>query len=175
MIAIAEIAGIFVGFGALIGITRENKIAVAQLARIRGLVIIGLGLIIAALVPVGLSLYGLTDHTLWFISSLIFFSLNWTVIILSMRDPLYRELMKNEMQTHPFINVLFWLCLELPLQAPLVLTMLGLFPNLESAFYITALLFNLFQAAFALVHLVHSPADLQEPGRTTKSQGQIAD
>jgi len=166
-VAIAEIAGVFVGFGALIGVARENKIEAGQLARIRGMVIIGLGLIIAALVPVGFDLYGVTNHTLWFISSLIFFSLNWAVIILSLRDPVNRELVKNEVQTSPVISVLFWLCLEVPLQAPLVLTILGLYPNLEPAFYTTALLFNLFQAAFALVRLVHSQTDMQVLDKTT--------
>lgn len=167
LISIAEIAGIFVGFGALIGVTREKKIAAAQLGRIRGMVTIGLGLIIVALIPVGLDLYGVSDHTLWFTSSFIFFSLNWAVIILSLRDPVNRELMKNEAKTHPVISVLFWLCLEVPLQAPLILTMLGLYPNLEPAFYTTSLLFNLFQAAFALVQLVHSQVSMQVPDKTT--------
>ena len=155
-IAIAEIAGVFVGFGALISVTRQNEIEPAQLARIRGLVTMGLGIIVAALIPVGLNLYGVTDHTLWFISSLIFFSLNWVVIILSFRDPVNRELMNIQMRTSPVKTVLFWLLLEVPFQVLLVLTMLGLYPHLEHAFYTTALLFFLFQAAFALTLLVYS-------------------
>jgi hypothetical protein len=155
-IAIAEIAGVFVGFGALISVTRPNEIAAAQLARIRGLVTVGLAIIIAALIPVGLNLYGITDHNLWFMSSFIFFSLNWFVIILSFRDPVNRELMKTQTQTSPVTSVLFWLLLEVPLQISLILTMLGLYPIIEPAFYTTALLFSLFQAAFALVQLVHS-------------------
>jgi hypothetical protein len=122
------------------------------------MVTIGLGLIIVALIPVGLNLYGVSDHILWFMSSLIFFSLNWMVIILSFRDPINRDLLNSGMRTSPVITVLFWLLLEIPLQLPLVLTMLGLYPLLEPAFYTTALLFNLFQAAFALVQLVYSQA-----------------
>ena len=155
-IAIAEIAGVFVGFGALISVTRRIEIEAAQLARIRGLVTMGLGIIVAALIPVGLNLYGVTDHNLWFLSSLIFFSLNWVVIILSFRDPVNRELMKTETRSNPVITVLFWLSLEVPFQVILVLTMLGLYPHLEPAFYTTALLFFLFQAAFALTLLVYS-------------------
>ena len=157
-IAIAEIAGVFVGFGALISVTRQNEIEPAQLARIRGLVTMGLGIIVAALIPVALTLYGVTDHTLWFLSSIIFFSLNWVVIILSFRDPINRELMKSETHSSPVISVLFWLLLEVPFQVLLVLTILGLYPHLEPAFYTTALLFFLFQAAFALVQLVYSQA-----------------
>ena len=166
-IAIAEIAGVFVGFGALIGVTRREEIEAAQLARIRGMVTMGLGLIIVALIPVGLNLYGITDHILWFMSSLIFYSLNWFVIILSFRDPVNRELMKTEMQTHPVTSVLFWVLLEVPLHSLLIITMLGLFPHLEPAFYTTALLFYLFQAAVALVQLVHWQADPQGPNKTT--------
>jgi hypothetical protein len=157
-IAIAEIAGVFVGFGALISVTRRGEIEPAQLARIRGLVTMGLGIIVAALIPVALNLYGFSDHTLWFISSIIFFSLNWGVIILSFRDPMNRELMKAETRSRPVFSVLFWLLLEGPFQVVLVLTILGLYPHLEPAFYTTALLFYLFQAAFALVQLVYSQA-----------------
>ncbi len=158
-IAIAEIAGIFVGFGALISVTRPNEVEIAQLARIRGLVTVGLTIIIAALIPVALNLYGVTDHTLWFMSSLIFYSLNWLVMILSLRDPVNRELMRISTQTSPVISVLFWGLLEVPIHVLLILTMLGLFLHLELAFYTTALLFFLFEAAFALVQLVHSQAD----------------
>ncbi|MFX0079379.1 MAG: hypothetical protein ACFE8O_09075 [Candidatus Hermodarchaeota archaeon] len=158
-IAIAEIAGIFVGFGALIGVTRPNEIAAPQLARIRGLVTVGLTLITASFIPVALSLYGVIDHPLWFMSSLIFYSLNWVVMILSFRDPVNRELMKTETQTRPVISILFWVLLEAPLHIVLILTMLGLFPLLEPAFYTTALLFYLFQAAFALVQVVYSQAE----------------
>ncbi len=157
-VAIAEIAGIFVGFGALISVARWGEIEPAQLARIRGLVTVGLMVIVVALIPVGLDLYGITDHALWFISSLIFFTLNWIVLILSLRDPLNIELMKTEIQTRPVINVLFWLLLEVPLQVPLILTMFGLYPHLEPAFYSTALLFSLFEATFALVQIVYSQA-----------------
>ena len=158
-IAIAEIAGVFVGFGALISVTRQNEIEPAQLARIRGLVTVGLTIIIAALIPLALNLYGITNHSLWLMSSLIFYSLNWIVIILSLRDPMNRELMKTVTQTNPAISMLFWALLEVPIHVLLILTMLGLFPHLELAFYTTALLFFLFEAAFALVQLVYSQVD----------------
>ena len=66
-IALAEIAGIFVGFGALIGVTRKEDFELHQLIRIRGVVQIGLVVIVVSLIPIGLSRYGVTDHLLWFI------------------------------------------------------------------------------------------------------------
>jgi hypothetical protein len=155
-VGIAHIAGIFVGFGALISVTGKDEIEVSRLVRIRGLVTVGLGVIIAALIPIGFDLYGISGHILWFLCSLIFLILNWVVIILGLRNPENRELMINQMRASPVMAVFFWLLLEVPLQVPLILTLLGLFPNLEPAFYTTALLFNLFEAAFVLTQLVYS-------------------
>ncbi|MFX0168816.1 MAG: hypothetical protein ACFE89_05575 [Candidatus Hodarchaeota archaeon] len=160
-IAIAEIAGVFVGFGALISLIRPDEVEATQLARIRGLVTVGLTIIIAALIPIAINLYGVSDHPLWLISSLIFYSLNWFVMILSFRDPVNRELMKTQTKTSPIISVLFWALLEVPLHFLLILTILGLFPHLDLAFYTTALLFFLFEAAFALVQVVHSQTEPQ--------------
>ncbi len=156
LVAIAEIAGIFVGFGALIGVTRPDEVSAFQAARLRALVMVGLTIIIASLIPVTLNLYGITEHTLWFASSFFFYSLNWIVIIMAFRDPANRELMKTETQRRPVTSILFWSVLEVPFHVLLILTMLGLFLSLEPAFYTTALVIYLFQAAFALVQLVHS-------------------
>lgn len=51
-IAIAEIAGVFVGFGALISITRRSEVDPARLGAIRAVVIAGLTVVVAALIPV---------------------------------------------------------------------------------------------------------------------------
>ena len=147
-IGIAHIAGIFVGFEALISVTHQK-----EAGRIRGLVTVGLTTIIASLVPIGLSSYGFSGHILWFLSSLIYFCLDWTVIILSLRMPENRQLVR---ETSPVMSVLFWLLFEVPLQLPLILTLIGLFPDLEQAFYITALLFNLFSAAYVLSQIVYT-------------------
>ena len=52
-IGIAHIAGIFVGFEALISVTHQKEVG-----RIRGLVTVGLTTIIVSLIPIGLSVYG---------------------------------------------------------------------------------------------------------------------
>jgi hypothetical protein len=158
-IALAELAGIFVGFSALISVTHKDEFDQAQLVRIRGVVTIGLVVIVVALVPIGLSRYGITDHPLWFISSLIYFSLNWVGIISGFRHAENRELMKKETQTHLASQVFFWLLLEVPLQIPLILTLLGWYPHLEPAFYTTALLFYLFEGVFILTQLVYLQAN----------------
>ena len=154
-LAIAEIAGVFVGFGALISFTRRTEIEAAQLGQIRAVVTIGLVVVVAALLPVGLSRYGLSGHSLWFLSSLVFLLLGWAVIVLSLRRPENRQAVISQTRSGPVMAAFFWLLLELPIQVPLVLAVLGPFPELEPGFYTTALVFNLFQAAFVLARLVY--------------------
>ena len=155
-IAFAEIAGVFVGFGALISVTRREEIAAAQLGLIRAIVTIGLVVIVAALIPIGLERYGLTGHDLWAISSACFLLLTWGVTIFSLRKPENRALTLKQARSNPVADVFFWLLLEVPMQVPLVLAVLGPYPALEPAFYTTALVLNLFEAAFVLAQLVYT-------------------
>lgn len=155
-VAIAEIAGVFVGFGALISVTRRTQFEISQLGRIRAVVTIGLLVIIAALIPVVLSGYGLFGHNLWFISSLFFLILNLTVIVLSLLRPENRILMSNQSRSSPLMAAFFWILLEIPVQIPLVLILTGLWQDAEPAFYTTALIFNLFEAAYVLAQLVYA-------------------
>ncbi len=155
-IGIAHIAGVFVGFAALISIIRRDEIEVFKLSRIRGVVTIGLLVIIGAIIPIGLELYGFIGHLLWFICSLIFFFLNLIVSLLSLLNPENREQAITEIRDSKLKSVFFWLLFEFPLQAFLILIILGLFPDLEHAFYTTALFFNLLEAVFTLVQIVYS-------------------
>lgn len=156
LITIAQIAGVFVGFGALISVTGKTGIDASQLGQIRAVVTIGLVVIVAALIPVGLGRYGITDHALWASCSLVFIILSWMVTIYSLKRPENRELTFARAKANPIMAVFFWILLEVPMQLPLILTVLGVFPHLESAFYITALVLNVFQAAFVLAQFVYS-------------------
>jgi hypothetical protein len=169
-IAIAEIAGVFVGFGALISLTRRNAIEFSQLGRLRGVVSIGLIVIVAALIPVGLSRYGVIGHDLWFWCSILFLCLIWTSSIVPLSKSEYRELLTKQMRDSPLMSVFFWILLEAPIHVALVLAVIGVYPDLEPAFYTTALLFHLFEAAFILVQIVNyqmrasvNPQDKEEP------------
>lgn len=156
LIGMAEIAGVFVGFGALISATRRGEIEVAQLGQIRAVVTTGLMVIVAALIPVGLNRYGVSGHSLWFASGLVFLIITWSVIVLSLRRPENKELVISQARGSPIQSGFFWLFLELPIQIPLLLTVLGLRPELEPAFYLTALVFSLFEGAFVLTQFVYS-------------------
>lgn len=154
-ITTAEIAGIFVGFGALIGFTRRDTIETSILWRIRGLVSMGLVVIVYSLIPIGLSRYGIYGHALWFTSGLIFFLINWAFAIWSVRNRRFKMILFNE-ATSRLISWSFWLLLEVPIQVSLILILFGFFPDLEPGLYTTALFFSLFECAFILSMLVYS-------------------
>ena len=154
-IAIAEIAGVFVGFGALISLTRKNTIDYPQLGRLRGVVSVALVVIVASLIPVGISRYGITGHDFWLVCSIIFLFLVWAQILLSLSKSKNRELLTKQTLDDPLVSMFFWILLEAPIHISLVLAIIGIYPDLEPAFYTTALLFHLFEATFLLVHIVN--------------------
>jgi hypothetical protein len=158
-LALAEIAGVFVGFGALIGVTRRSEIGATQLGQIKWVVTSGLLVIVAALLPVVLVRYGVTGHNLWSVCSLVVLLLIWFLFVFALRKVEAREQLMAWARANPMATVFLWLVLELPIQVPLVLTVLGLYPDLEAVFYTTALVFNLFEAAFVLGRLVVFPVD----------------
>lgn len=157
-LAIAEISGVFVGFGALISLTRRGEIDPTSLARIRAVVTIGLVVIVAALLPVALGRYGVDDRVLWLSCSVVFLLLVWGVTAISLRSPENRQLVRGQARSSPLLAAFFWVLLEAAIQVPLILAILGPFPDLEPGFYTTALAFNLFEAAFVLAQLVYAQA-----------------
>ena len=155
-VALAEIGGVFVGFGALISISGRNDASADRIARIRAAVGIGLVVVVAALLPLIISRYEVDEPTLWRLSSLIFLLLSWTVIALAVRSTGNRQVIRAQAEQNPVASAFFWLALELPVQVPLILAVLGIWPDMGEAFYTTALVFNLFQAAFVLAQFVYA-------------------
>ena len=153
-LSIAEIAGVFVGFGALIRLLGDRK-AVARVA-LNTVVTIGLVVLVAALVPVALSHYGLAGRALWSWSSGAFLLISWAAILTPLRDPETRTAIKEDAKNSPVVSGVFWVLLEVPIQAPLVLAVFGIAPSLDRAFYVTSLVLNLFQAVFLLARLVYA-------------------
>ena len=155
-LSLAEIAGVFVGFGALISITRKG--GAAELVHLRGVVLGALLVVAAALIPVALARYSLDPSTVWSTSSIAFLVLIWTSVLAPMRDSATRTTMRSHLRSNP-AGVTFVLCLEVVVQVPLVIALLGWYPALSAALYTTALVVNLLQAAFALSQLVLSQTD----------------
>lgn len=154
-ITIAEIAGVFVGFAALIAVTRRSEIDASQLGQIQAVVTIGLLVVVAALVPVGLGAYGVDGGGLWVTASLAYLVLNWIVIILALRRAENRQIAGAQARANPVTAAFFWL-LEIAVQLPLLLVVFGVNREIDAALYMTALVFHLFEAAFILAQLVYT-------------------
>jgi len=153
-LSIAEIAGVFVGFGALISFAQEQ--GVEARVQLRGVVTIGLVVLVAALLPVALASYGLGDRALWAGSSAGFLGVIWIALGVLLRVPEQRGFAAGDARAHPVLTLFFWGGLELPIQVFLVLVILGVAPTLAVAFYVSALVLNLFEAAWMLARLVMS-------------------
>ena len=158
LLVIAEITGIFVGFGALISLSRPKDVDDLQVLQIRAVVTIGLMVFVVALLPVLLNRYGVEGHTLWFVSGLVFLVLNWASAIQGFREPKSRSMVVTQARNQPLRSMFFWLLLEVLMQAPLYLILLGLLPDLEPALYTTSLLFNLFEGVYVLTQVVYGHA-----------------
>lgn len=150
---LAEIAGVFVGFGALISIRSEAS-RDEEVMMIRMIVVAGIMTVVAALTPVVINSYGVTGHRLWATSATVFLTLFWGSSILDRWDVERTRVMatitrrarvKMEIPAAPL-----WLSMN----AALILILTGPFPDQEPALYTTAVVFNLLLTAGMLLYLV---------------------
>ncbi len=163
----AEIAGVFVGFGALIAVRSGATMAVSEFNDIRWVVTAGIWVVIVALAPIFIAGYGLDGHELWLVSSLLALALLAVVIVVFGRTPENRAereaaLAASRRTVDRATVVLgaaavFWLPLAVLVLA-LVLVVIGAFPDQEQALYLTAVGLGLLMAATALFWVVLQPS-----------------
>jgi len=169
-LSLAGIAGVFVGFGALIAVRSGGPSEPEEVAPMRAVVGMGMLTVVAALAPVTLGRYGLTDHQVWALSSALALVGILGFIALSARTPEYRENWATGVAATRWTpgevvgtaaTVLYMFALVL---APIIL-MLGLASDLEAALYFTYVVLILLGAGWTLLWLVfmerrqHTAAD----------------
>ncbi len=147
-ISLASIAGIFIGFAALITASDDDN----SPALIRGMVNIGILTLAGALIPVLLTEYGVKRELMWRLSSALFFLLIWY----SLLHRTTRKFLAIQFKMDLKAALFFWIFIEVPVQLPLILTMIGVFPSTHHAFFITSIILNLIQAGYLLVQFVHT-------------------
>ena len=72
-----------------------------------------------------------------------------------MKRPENRAAMRAQAKAAPRLYVFFWIAGETPIQVSLLLIVFGVLPEFEPALYLTALVFQLFEAAYVLSELVY--------------------
>jgi hypothetical protein len=150
-LAIAEIAGVFVGFGALIGVAGISS--GRDLNQLPALVTLGLLVILTALLPVGLSYYSIDPEWFWRICAIIFLVAIWCSTIFAMTNAGMKARTAETTRKSPLFSVGLT-ALELGIQGPLLLCAFAVWVDLAEAFYVTAILVNLMQASMFMVKLV---------------------
>jgi len=67
----AEIAGVFIGFGALISLRSAHVTDVHDVVYLQAVLALGVWVVVSSLVPVVVSRYGVVGHGLWLPSAVV--------------------------------------------------------------------------------------------------------
>ena len=111
---------------------------------------------VAALIPVGIAAYGASGHSLWVLCAVGYLIVDLAILVDMVRRPDNRAFLAAAAHSKSSTFWFYWLGMQaLPLWLPLLIIVLGLLPGQEPALYTTAVLFNLFQAAFTLWQVVY--------------------
>jgi hypothetical protein len=157
LLELAAIAGVFVGFGALIAVRSGGASDPFELSPTRGVVLMGMMTIIAAVLPVTLGRYDLADHDVWLLSSVLSLAAFVGLGFVFARTPEYRAVAKDLASARFAVveraaYVLYMIAVAL---LPICIV-LGLAPELEPALYFTFVVVLLLGAAWTLLWLVLS-------------------
>jgi hypothetical protein len=161
LVQLAGIAGVFVGFGALISVRSGGTMEASEINSIRWPVTISIWVVIAALAPVIISRYDIAEHDLWLACSLLALVLLAIMIAVYGRAPENRADVAATIATMPRAKLAllagptFWLPFVLLVLA-LALVVLGLLPDQEQALYLTAVGLGLYMGAIGLFTMVFS-------------------
>ena len=157
-LSLAEIAGVFVGFGALIAMRSGGAGDPQEVAPMRLVVGFGMLTVIAALAPVTLGRYSLTEHQIWALSSVLVAIVFGVLLYVHGRSPEYRAARAIVMPTHPAIQTALesvaWLLIIGGSAIAVIAIVLGVAPELEAALYFTVVVLLLVIAAWTLLWLV---------------------
>lgn len=152
-IHLAEIAGVFVGFGALIAVRSEGVSDPHTVEYLRGVVSGGLLVVAAALAPLTLSRFGLEGRAVWVPCSLFFFV---AFLLFWMGDARCSE-NRVERKVNRGITTRY-MAIALPMTAvvlgSLLLIIVDVWPEHAAALYFLAVTVWLIETGFTLFWLV---------------------
>lgn len=155
-IELAGIAGVFVGFGALIAVRSGGASETFEVAYVRGVVSMGLVVVVAALAPVTFGRYDLAAHQVWALSSAVAI-LGWVGVIAANARTREWSRAEDGMARSRSLNLIAAIAIY-PLMfasfaLPIVI-LLGPAPDLEAALYFTVVVLALIFDAWLLLQLV---------------------
>jgi hypothetical protein len=154
---LAGIAGVFVGFGALIAV-RSSGASPDEVGFMRGVVSFGLLTVVAALAPLTVGRYALPPHQVWAVSSVLVLAGLVGLIVAMGRTPEYRRNMATAWGSGGLkvIENVASVPLVIALVAGPIVILLGMAPAFEAALYFTLVVLLLLCAGWVLLDLVFS-------------------
>jgi hypothetical protein len=155
-LSLAGIAGVFVGFGALIRTRSGGASDAHEVAYMRAVVWMGLMTVIAALAPVTIGRYGLAAHHVWALSSVLVLVGYFGMVAFATRTPEVKADRAATSRTFRVVEGTASLLFAIPLILAPAAIVLGLLPELEAALYFTVVVLILLGAGFSLLELVFS-------------------
>jgi hypothetical protein len=155
-IGLAGIAGVFVGFGALIAVRSGGARDAFEVTYVRFVVWIGMLTVVAALAPVTLGPYGLGEHEVWVLSCVILVAAYLGMGIVNIRMPESRAVDAASSRTRKIADYGTSALFGIPVVIAMIVIMLGLRPELEAALYRTIVVLVLLGAGGTLLELVYS-------------------
>jgi hypothetical protein len=158
-VGLAGIAGVFVGFAALIAARSGGPSDPLEVAPMRMMVSVAMLTIVAALAPVALGRYDLTDHQAWALSSVLIMAGWFLIVVVSSRTPEYRagwatSIAKTRLTPIDVVYWAFYALYMIVLVVVPIIIVLGVAPELEAALYFTVVVLNLLAAGWILLELV---------------------
>ena len=155
-LSLAEIAGVFVGFGALIAIRSAGPANVIEVASISWVVLLATVVVASALAPVVVGRFGVAGHGLWLACSVVALVLVWGGFAVTERLSAEQRIF---MEARAPLRGRAWTELAgavawLPATVALVLVVLGVLPEQEPALYFAAVVLFLMMDALFLLMIV---------------------
>jgi hypothetical protein len=160
----AEIAGVFIGFGALISLRSAQVTDVHDVVYLQAVLALGVWVVVSSLVPVVVSRYGVVGHGLWLPSAVVALVIWLAFLAAFARRSDTRALNRSQEPLDRFFPVV-GLPLHLVIAGSLALIVLGRWPSTEPALYVTALAAGVVFAGYTLLVYVMSQKHDTTSGR----------
>lgn len=151
----AEIAGVFVGFGALISLRSAHLTDVHDIVYLQAVLGLGIWVVVSALTPIVISRYDVSGHPLWLSSAAAALTV-WLVMLVSLWVSTdWREFDKHQELADKFFAVV-GLPLHVVIAGSLLLVLIGVWRRVDEALYVTALAAGVAFAGYTLLVCVMS-------------------
>lgn len=160
----AEIAGVYVGFAALITVRSQRVNDLHDMVYLRGVLGMGVWVVVMALLPIAVARYGVQDHALWASCAVVGLAL-WAALVVAMnRGEVVRAFNRSVERVDRLFPVV-GLPLHVVGAGSLLLIVLGVWRAADDALYVTALTTGVVFAGYTLLALAFSQKQVLETDR----------